>query len=71
MSESSAAKLVAMANQIALNLTHDADPAMAVADHIEAFWTARMKDALIAHGDAGLEPVAYRALALLALAKSP
>ena len=65
MSEDGGAKLTAMANQIARNLACEIDPAAAVADHIEAFWSPRMKDMFIAHGDAGLHPIARQALVLL------
>jgi formate dehydrogenase subunit delta len=60
------AKLVRMANQIARNLAHDADPAAAVADHIHAFWTVRMQQQLLAHGPEGLDPLALAALDRLA-----
>ena len=65
MSGDSSAKLVGMANQIARNLTFEANPAAAVADHIDAFWTPRMKAQILAHGEAGLDPVARAALIAL------
>ena len=58
-------KLVMMANQIAANLAHDEDPAVATADHIRRFWDPRMKQMLEAHGNAGLSPIAASALAML------
>jgi hypothetical protein len=69
VSEGSAAKLVNMANQIARNLRHDVDPRAAVADHIEAFWTARMKDAILAYNGGDLDPIALGAVAILASGK--
>lgn len=59
-------KLVRMANQIATNLALETDPEAVVADHIRAFWTPRMIDALTNKPDAGLNPVAARAIARLA-----
>ena len=60
------AKLVRMANQIAKNLIHDKDPVCAVADHIQAFWTPRVQEQLIAHGTAELDPLAIAAFERLA-----
>lgn len=59
-------KLVYMANQIVRNLALDANPAAAVADHIRAYWSPRMIDALVNLSNAGLDPVAVQALAQLA-----
>ena len=58
-------KLVMMANQIAANLAHDDEPAVATAEHIRLFWDPRMKAMLEAHGSAGLSPIAASALAML------
>jgi formate dehydrogenase subunit delta len=60
------AKLVRMVNQIAQNLVHDKDPVNAVADHVHAFWSARMKQQLFARGSENLDPVARAAVARLA-----
>ncbi len=51
----SAAKLVAMANQIAMFFaTQPGDRAAAdIAIHLRKFWTPRMRASLIAHADAG------------------
>ena len=64
---SPAERLVYMANQIARNFAaQGADvAALAVADHIAAFWDPRMKAQIFAVEDAGLEPIAARAVALL------
>lgn len=59
-------KLVNMANQIARNLALDDNPVAAVAEHIRAFWSPRMVDALASMASAALDPVAAQALALLA-----
>ena len=64
-------RLVYMANQIARNFAaQGADvAALAVADHIAAFWDPRMKGQIFAlldgAQDAGLEPIAARAVTLL------
>jgi len=62
-----AERLVYMANQIARNLAAQGDDvaALAVADHIAAFWDPRMKAQIFAMDGAGLEPIAARAVALL------
>ena len=68
---SPAERLVYMANQIARNFAaQGADvAALAVADHIAAFWDPRMKAHIFAMQDgeqgAGLEPIAAHALKLL------
>lgn len=51
----SADKLVMMANQIGRFFTpqRDADPAVAIADHLEKFWDPRMRAAIVAHVAAG------------------
>jgi formate dehydrogenase subunit delta len=64
-------RLVYMANQIARNFAAQGPEvaALAVADHIAAFWDPRMKAQIFAlldgAQDAGLEPIAARAVALL------
>ena len=68
---SPAQRLVYMANQIARNFAaQGADvAALAVADHIAAFWDPRMKAQIFAmNGEgqgAGLEPIAAHAVKLL------
>lgn len=67
MSAHTTEKLVYMANQIARNVTHEPDPVAMVADHIHAFWSARMKaDIFAVVGEAALEPAARAALERLA-----
>ncbi len=68
------AKLVSMANQIASFFrSYPDDVAHAgIRDHIAAFWTPRMRDALLAGGPgAGLDPLAAAALWRTADADSP
>ena len=60
--------LVRMLNQIAANMTHEPDPAGAVADHVALFWDPRMKRLIHAHGTEGLSDTAAAAVALLARA---
>ena len=64
---SPAERLVYMANQIARNFAaQGADvAALAVADHIAAFWDPRMKAQIFAMDGAGLEPIAGHAVKLL------
>ena len=64
---SPAERLVYMANQIARNFAaQGADvAALAVADHIAAFWDPRMKAQIFAMESPALEPIAARALKLL------
>jgi formate dehydrogenase subunit delta len=68
---SPAERLVYMANQIARNFAAQGDDvaALAVADHIAAFWDPRMKAHIFAMQDegqaAGLEPIAAHAVKLL------
>lgn len=52
---SSAEKLIHMANQMAANLTHmsQADAAAIVAEHINKFWDPRMRKGLLAAAQAG------------------
>lgn len=71
MSATTIDRLVYMANQIARNLAHDADPVAATADHIHAFWTPRMKDIVFAHGSEGMEEVAREAFARLSRGATP
>jgi formate dehydrogenase subunit delta len=59
-------RLVLMANQIAANLMHEADPAEATAEHMRLFWDPRMKQMIRDHGPLGLSPVAIVAVAKLA-----
>lgn len=60
-------RLAYMANQIARNFAAQGPDvaALAVADHIAAFWDPRMKAQIFAMEDAGLEPIAAHAVALL------
>jgi formate dehydrogenase subunit delta len=70
-------KLVRMANQIAQNMmSHPHDQAVAgVAEHLQAFWTPKMRRQIIDHaagGGAGLEALTREAVERLAeKAKSP
>ena len=67
MSAHTTEKLVYMANQIARNVTHEPDPVAMIADHIHAFWSARMRaDIFAVLGEASLEPAARAALERLA-----
>lgn len=64
-------KLVYMANQIATFFASqsEADAPAAVAQHLEQFWEPRMRRGIVdfvAAGGAGLDPVAAKAVALLA-----
>jgi formate dehydrogenase subunit delta len=58
-------RLVHMANQIAQNLLHEADPAATVAQHIKLFWDPRMKRDIQAADVQGLSPIAAAAIARL------
>jgi len=58
-------KLIMMANQIAANLGHEADPVEATANHILLFWDPRMKAMIRAHPAKGLSPTAAAAIARL------
>jgi len=62
-------KLIVMANQIARNVTHEADPVAMIADHIKAFWSPRMiaqiTPVLSEGGPTRLDPVAHAALSRL------
>lgn len=67
MSAHTTEKLVYMANQIARNVTHEPDPVAMIAEHIQAFWSARMKaDIFAVLEGAALEPAARAALERLA-----
>ncbi|MFN3470089.1 MAG: formate dehydrogenase subunit delta [Novosphingobium sp.] len=72
MSAHTAARLAMMANQIARNLALEAEPAKAMADHVIAFWTPRMIDALLAdHAAASsLEPLAAQGMARVKAARA-
>lgn len=50
-------KLVMMANQIAANLMHEADPVAATAEHIRLYWDPRMKSMICEEGVFGLSSV--------------
>jgi formate dehydrogenase subunit delta len=61
------AKLVHMANQIALNLQALPEEAavQAIAEHLKSFWTPAMRQALLAHlaqGTKDLAPLCERAV---------
>ena len=69
-STSSPNKLVYMANQIGMFFkAQDVETASAkIAEHITKFWDPRMRDAILAHleaGGAGLDPATRRAVELL------
>ncbi|WP_255530352.1 formate dehydrogenase subunit delta [Novosphingobium sp. NBM11] len=66
MSSHTPEKLAYMVNQIARNLALDPDPVGMVAQHIQDFWTPRMKHMAFALDGAELDPVAREALARLA-----
>ena len=66
MSGQTAEKLAYMANQIARNMALDDHPAVAVADHITAYWTPAMIEMLLTQADAGLHPLAAEAMARIA-----
>ncbi|HEY2132946.1 MAG TPA: formate dehydrogenase subunit delta [Acetobacteraceae bacterium] len=63
-------KLVAMANQIGLFFSSQADGRAAadIATHLRKFWTPHMRAAIVAHldeGGAGLSPTVHEAVGLL------
>ncbi|WP_343048897.1 formate dehydrogenase subunit delta [Aureimonas mangrovi] len=65
--ESEAGKLVTMVNQVSRFFESQAhEPGMlGIADHVAAFWTPRMREAIFAHvdkGGAGLRPLALEGL---------
>ncbi|MBM3594832.1 MAG: formate dehydrogenase subunit delta [Alphaproteobacteria bacterium] len=61
------ARLIYMANQIASNFAAQGEDeaVAATADHIVKSWDPRMKRQLLDHGEAGLGPIAVRAMAML------
>jgi formate dehydrogenase subunit delta len=72
----SADKLVMMANQIGLFFARqrEAEPAIAIADHLEKFWDPRMRAAIVEHlaqGGAGLDGPVRDAVGRLKAAKTP
>ena len=74
-STSSPNKLVYMANQIGMFFkAQDVETASAkIAEHITKFWDPRMRDAILAHleaGGAGLDPATRRAVELLRAPKN-
>ena len=73
MSDAQVQRLTRFANQIAKNfiaIGHDKAVA-ATADHIEKFWDPRMKAAMFAAPQGGLDPVAKAAVAMLARGVEP
>jgi formate dehydrogenase subunit delta len=69
-SQSKTDKLVYMANQIGMFFkTQDAETAsVKIAEHLTKFWDPRMRDAILAHLDAGgrgLDPATRRAIEAL------
>jgi formate dehydrogenase subunit delta len=72
----SADRLVTMANQIGLFFARqrEADPAVAIADHLEKFWDPRMRAAIVEHlakGGAGLDGPVREAVGRLKAVKVP
>jgi formate dehydrogenase subunit delta len=70
------AKLTRMANQIALFFRHEGEEAGArsTMKHIVEFWDPRMRQGILAHraaGGDGLDPIARKAVDLLAETASP
>lgn len=70
MSATTPERLVHMANQIAANMTHEPDPAAAVAAHIASFWTPAMRARLAETGLGQLTPTARAAMERLATAQA-
>ncbi len=65
MANSETARLVSMANDIAANLSFQADAAEKIADHINRFWAPRMRKLLLeyaAEGGHGLSDALLPAL---------
>jgi formate dehydrogenase subunit delta len=58
-------RLVMMANQIAANLSTEANPVAATAEHIRLFWDPRMKSMVMQPNVEGLSPVAKAGIKLL------
>lgn len=71
MSGDSVVNLIRSVNQIARNVVHEPDPVGMVADHVAAFWSGRMRAQiaaqLAAHGDEGLDRIAFDALLRLGM----
>ena len=69
MSADTGEKLVSMINQIARNITYERDQAVMIANHINAFWSPRMKtiffNQIAAHGPESLDPMAKAAHGIL------
>lgn len=65
------ARLVHMANQIAANLTYEADPAAATAEHIRLFWDQRMIRTILKADGNTLSAVTLAALGLLGVQGRP
>ena len=63
-------RLGLIANQIATNLSTDAAPVEAVADHFQQFWDPRMNIMIFAHWTEGLSTVASAAISLLSYAQN-
>ncbi len=67
-------KLAHMANQIAnfFRSYPEEEACAGIRDHIQAFWTPRMRQTLLADGPSrGLDPLVVRALATWPRAESP
>lgn len=67
MSHNSVDKLVKMANQIGKFFAGQKHPegVASMTDHLKKFWDPRMRDAIaahVAHGGAGLDPIAVEAV---------
>jgi formate dehydrogenase subunit delta len=61
--------LVSMANDIAANLGFHSDPKERIADHINRFWTPRMRSLLLEYAAAGGQDLSEASLAALGLLK--
>ena len=63
-----AERLIYMVNQIARNLAAqgEEDAALQTAQHIEDYWNSRMRTALLAATPAHLDPIAIKAVEILA-----
>lgn len=69
-SDQAPARIVVLANQIAVAFQHDSDAEAATAGHIAKFWESRMRaqlKAAMAAGGIGLNPVARAAAERLGL----
>ena len=59
-------RLVYMLNQIARNLAPEgSSAALAVAEHLVAFWDPRMRENILAMANPALDPIAAQAIDLL------